>query len=81
METVREVELSAKKESVSGTARILHVGCGDEPAPAAGACARKFAVGADISIDAVLEAKRKLPWGIFRRGARRSPSIQRQLFR
>lgn len=66
METDREVELPAKKESVSGTARILDVGCGDGASLlAAGACACKFAVGADISIDAVLEAKRKLPWGYF----------------
>jgi ubiquinone/menaquinone biosynthesis C-methylase UbiE len=41
---------------------MLDVGCGDGASLLdAGACACKFAVGADIMFEAVLEAKRKLP--------------------
>ena len=61
IEPDRGVELSGKKEGVSGTTRILDVGCGDGASLlAAGACGCKFAVGVDIIFEAVLEAKRNL---------------------
>ena len=66
IEPDHEVELSGKKEGVSGTTRILDVGCGHGTSLlAAGACACKFAVGVDIIFEAVLEAKRNLPWAHF----------------
>jgi ubiquinone/menaquinone biosynthesis C-methylase UbiE len=66
IEPGHEFELSGKTQSVSGTSRILDVGCGDGASLiVAGACRCKLVVGADIMFEAVLEAKRKLPWAHF----------------
>ncbi len=66
MEPGREIELSSKREGVRGAISILDVGCGDGASLLdTGACGCKFAVGADIVFESVLEAKRKLPWAHF----------------
>ena len=66
IEPDREVELSGRKEVVTGATRILDVGCGNGASLLdAGACGCKFAVGVDISFESVFEAKRNLPWAYF----------------
>ncbi len=66
IKTDREVSPSGQNEGMSRSGKILDVGCGDGSSLlAAGACGCKAAVGVDISFEAVLEAKRKLPWAHF----------------